>query len=231
MCPCRCTHWAQVLTLARGGCDNDRCHNKKKTDRKWDGDVNDVMSGSDVLGILVIKKKAVSWDLTLDETSWDSDLGEASPVMDYGMAAHLLGQWVEIQLWAWPVQLGLRDAPRVVGSDGTVSIVKIVCLSLLVSKNLKVKKLINVSYLNKESRQCFAGFLCIWTIYRSVYFTLFISWSYFGEYATQFVRMVKLKHSTQFQVDNPVLSRLFQSLRKFAVFVYYVIDLFVSITI
>ena len=49
--------------------------------------------------------------------------------------------------WARPVQLGLRDAPRVVGSDGTVSIVKIVSLSPRV-ENLKVKKVIKVSYLN-----------------------------------------------------------------------------------
>ena len=64
-------------------------------------------------------------------------------------------QLVEIWNWAkrvdfWasakPDQLGLRDAPRVAGSDGTISIVKIVCLSLLVSKNLKVKKVIKVSY-------------------------------------------------------------------------------------
>ena len=57
-------------------------------------------------------------------------------------------------------QLGLGGAPRVVGSDGTVSIVKIVSLSPRV-ENLKVKKVIKVSYLNQESRQCFAGFLCI----------------------------------------------------------------------
>ena len=36
---------------------------------------------------------------------------------------------VEIRTWARPVQLGLRDAPHVVGSDGTVGIVKIVSLS------------------------------------------------------------------------------------------------------
>ena len=24
----RCTHWVQVFTCARGGCDNQRCHNK-----------------------------------------------------------------------------------------------------------------------------------------------------------------------------------------------------------
>ncbi len=39
--------------------------------------------------------------------------------------------------------------------DGrTVSIVEIVCLSPRV-ENLKVKKVIKVSYLNQESRQCF----------------------------------------------------------------------------
>ena len=47
-----------------------------------------------------------------------------------------------------------------VGDVGTVSIVKIVSLSPLVER-LKVKKWINVSYLNNESRQCFV-FRCIW---------------------------------------------------------------------
>ena len=41
--------------------------------------------------------------------------------------------------------------PRVVGSDGTVSIVKIVSLSPRV-ENLNLKKVIKVSYLNQESR-------------------------------------------------------------------------------
>ena len=61
------------------------------------------------------------------------------------------------------VQLGLRDAPHVVGSDGTVSIVKIVSLSPRI-ENLKVKKVIKVSYLNyRESSvfRLFFGFLCI----------------------------------------------------------------------
>ena len=53
--------------------------------------------------------------------------------------------------------MGLRDAPRAVGPDVTVSIVKIVCLSPRV-QNLKVKKVIKVSYLNQESRQCFGCF-------------------------------------------------------------------------
>ena len=48
----------------------------------------------------------------------------------------------------------LRDAPRVVGSDGTVSIVKIVCVSPRV-ENLKVKKVIKVSYLNYRESSVF----------------------------------------------------------------------------
>ena len=50
--------------------------------------------------------------------------------------------------------MGLRGALRVMGSDGTVSIAKIVSLSPCV-ENLEVKKVIKVSYLNQESRQCF----------------------------------------------------------------------------
>ena len=49
--------------------------------------------------------------------------------------------------WARLVQLGLRDAPRVVGSDGTVCIVKIVSLFPRVEKT-KLKKSINFSYMN-----------------------------------------------------------------------------------
>ena len=30
----RCTHWAQVFTCVRGGCDNQRCHHKKNPDSK-----------------------------------------------------------------------------------------------------------------------------------------------------------------------------------------------------
>ena len=54
---------------------------------------------------------------------------------------------VDFRASARPGQLGLRDAPRVLGPDGTVSIVKIVSLSPRV-ENLKVKKVIKVWYLN-----------------------------------------------------------------------------------
>ena len=79
----------------------------------------------------------------------------------------------ELRSEARRVQLGLQHVPRVMGSDGTVSIVKIVSLSPRVEK-LKVKKLIKVSYLNyRESSmfRVFFGFLCMWTFYVSVYFT------------------------------------------------------------
>ena len=59
----------------------------------------------------------VSWDLSLGEASGDSNLGDASQVGAYGMRRSF------------------------VGSDGTVSIVKIVSLSLSPRvEKLKVKK-------------------------------------------------------------------------------------------
>ena len=64
---------------------------------------------------------------------------------------HLVEIWtkrrVDFRVSARPGQFGLRDAPHVVGSDGTVSIIKIVSLSPRV-ENLKVKKVMKVSYLN-----------------------------------------------------------------------------------
>ena len=91
------------------------------------------MPGDDGQGVLVIFEKAVSWDSTLGEVSCDLSLGEASWDSNLGEAS-------------WDLNLGegspagaytMRRA--FVGSDGTVSIVKIVSLSLRVEK-LKVKK-------------------------------------------------------------------------------------------
>ena len=109
----------------------------KTPDRIWDWDANDIMPGSDGLGILVIFEKdlswdsdlgesswvygmrrafvgSVSWDLTLDEASWDPKLGEVSWDFKLDEASPVYGLW---------------DATRVVVSDGTVSIVKIMSLS------------------------------------------------------------------------------------------------------
>ena len=65
-----------------------------------------------------------------------------------------------VEIWDWTKrveiwdQLGLGGAPPVIGSDGTVCIIKIVLFCPRV-ENLKVKKVIKVLYLNQESRQCF----------------------------------------------------------------------------
>ena len=91
---------------------------------------------------------------------------------------------VDFWTWARPAQLGLRDAPRVVGSDGRVSIVKIVCVSLSPRiENLKVKKVIKSFVPELKKVVCVSGFLCMWTFYVSVYFTypyifLSVSWLY-----------------------------------------------------
>ena len=69
---------------------------------------------------------------------------------------------VEIWLWAWP---GQASWGLTVGDVGTVSIVKIVSLSPRVEK-LKVKKLINVSYLNNGESSVFRISLHLYSLYR-----------------------------------------------------------------
>ena len=86
----------------------------------------------------------MSWDLDFDEASWFFGPGRDQSTYGLGGALHI------------------------VGSDGTVIIVEIVCLSLSPHvENLNLRKVIKVSYLNQESRQCFVffGFLCVWTFY------------------------------------------------------------------
>ena len=64
---------------------------------------------------------------------------------------------IDFWTWARPVQLWTTRCPRVVGSDGTVSIVKIVSLSSRVER-LKFKKVIKVSYLNYRESSVFRVF-------------------------------------------------------------------------
>ena len=61
----------QVFTLMRGGCDNHKCHNKNIR-WKWDWGVNDVMPGSDGLGILVIFEKSseLRFEPGREQSSW-----------------------------------------------------------------------------------------------------------------------------------------------------------------
>ena len=118
----------------------------------------------------------MSWDLDLDEASWFFGPGWGQAVCGlHGALARWLGQWVES--WRWT-----NSQHR-----------KIVSLSPLVSKNLNLKKVIKVSYLNQESRQCFVffGFLCVWTFYEHYerfihpYICIVVSWLYYRNLPSQ----------------------------------------------
>ena len=66
------------------------------------------------------------------------------------------------------VQLGLWDAPHVVGSDGIVSIVEIVSLSPRVKKPKSQEG--NKSFVPEQEKVVsVSGFLYMWTFYASVY--------------------------------------------------------------
>ena len=90
-------------------------------------------------------------------------------------------QLAEIRSWARPVEIwswtrrvqfvgyGMRRA--FVGLDGTVSIVKIVSLSLSSCRKTKSQEC-NKSFVPELKKVVsVSGFLCIWTVYMSVYFT------------------------------------------------------------
>ena len=118
------------------------CHARKR----WAGDFR-----------LFLKKKAVSWDLNLDEASWFSNLVEARPVGSTRYPARR-GNCQHSKNW---VSLFPRD------------------------ENLKVKKVIKVSYLNyRESSvsRLFRDSYALWI------FHLFV----FG-YATPFLRVLDWK--------------------------------------
>ena len=79
-------------------------------------------------------------------------------------------QLVEIWSWTRRVQWGYGMRRAFVGSDGTVRIVKIVCLSPRVEKPKSQEG--NKSFVPDLPRiVSVSGFLCIWTFYISVYFT------------------------------------------------------------
>ena len=114
------------------------------------GDVNEVIPRSYGLRILGdFLKKVVSWDSDLGEASWFSSLGEARSLGSMRCTA----------------PGGVRR-----NSQHSVSIVS---LSPHI-ENLKVKRVIKVSYLNYQESSVFwvfFGFLCIWTFYISICFT------------------------------------------------------------
>ena len=88
-------------------------------------------------GFWVIFEKPVSWDFNLEEASWFSNVDEASPDMGYGMPARGGVRWNSQHSGNY-VSLSLSLSPRV--------------------ENLKVKKVIKVSYLNYRESSVFRMF-------------------------------------------------------------------------
>ena len=129
-----------VFTLVRGGCDNHWCHYKNP---RWemDWDVNDVMSWSDRLGILVIfeKKQLVETKRVDIWAGW----GQSS--WGYGMHRALLGE-MKSQHSKNCNSLSSCKQPK--SQEGNKSF------------EPEVKHVVSVS-----------GFICMWTFYISVYFT------------------------------------------------------------
>ena len=110
------------------------------------GDLNDVMPGSDGLRFFVILNRSgdLRFGLRRSELIFRT----------WVRPVHFVNCRVRTRV-GWVSELRADDGR-------TVSIEKL-CLSLLVSKNLNLKKVIKNSYVNQESRQCFMffGFLCI----------------------------------------------------------------------
>ena len=147
----------QVFTLPRRGCDNHKCHNKNPRYEmglrcEWR---HAQKKGAGIFGDFWKKQLVESW-------TW----AKAVQLGATGCAARLLGQLVPILTPGSPARGWLKN------DVGTVSIVKIVSLSPHVEK-LKVKKWINVSYLNyRES-----------SVFRDFFAYEHLTYSYFG-YAT-----------------------------------------------
>ena len=107
-------------------------------------------------------KKAVGWDSTLGEASWDPKLGETS--------------W-DLKLDEASPVCGLRDAPRVcwVRWNGQHSKN---CVSLSSCRKTKLKKSINVSYLNWRKSSVFRdSYAYEHSTYP--YICIVVSWLYF----------------------------------------------------
>ena len=141
----------QLFTLALGGCDNHKCHNKK------------TQMGYETGVWITSCQEAMAWEFwwfLKKAVCWDLNSGEDRPAESYGMH----GTFVGSVSWDWtlsrPVQLGrwLKD------DVGTVSIVKIVSFTPRVEK-LKVKK-VNKRFVPEIKKVVsVSGFLCIWTFY------------------------------------------------------------------
>ena len=168
----------QVFKLARGGCDNHECHNRNP---RWE-----IRLGGWMTSCL----EAMGWEFwwfLRKAVSWDLNLGEASPVEGYGWAARLLGQWVEIGLWAGQFSWGLTEE-RCRNSQHSKKCISLSLSSCRKTKSQKVNKRF-VPELKKVDSV--SGFLCIWTFYVSVYFT------------HSYMYMLHFDHTTKWDIHNP----------------------------
>ena len=183
----RCTHWVQAFTCAWGRCDNHKYHNKNPREEiglgMW------MTSCPEAMGWGFWDLKRNSWDLDSDEASWFLELAEARAVWVYGMPARWLSQWVK----SW----------RCTNSQHS----KKLCVSLLMSENLKLNK-VNKSFV-PEPISCFSdsytrmniiNVLCMW-----------ISWSYFWPYITQVVGKFSNKKLSSSKMNREFCTHLIQS--------------------
>ena len=134
----RCTHWVQVFMCTRGRCDNHRCHNKDPREEMGPGTWMTACPEAMGWGFSNLKK-TVSWDLDLNKASWFFGPGWGWSSYELRDAhACWLSQWDE-SWWCTNSQHGKK-----------------LCLSLFMSKNLKLKKVIKSFEPElKESRQVF----------------------------------------------------------------------------
>ena len=128
----------QMFTFVCGGCDNHKCHNKKPSEkigqgcdwrhaRKW---------WSGILDDFEKKQLVMIWRWTRLVEIWSC--ARQVQFVGYEMPVRLLGQWVEIfGLWVGQFSWGV-DCGRCRNSQ----------YSKNCEENLKVKKVMKVSYLN-----------------------------------------------------------------------------------
>ena len=193
----RCTHWVQVFTLARGGCDSHRCHNKTPRKKMGLGMWMTSCLEATGWGFWDLKKKGVSWDSTLKEGSWFSGARR--------------GQTSSLQRGATRGGIRWKSQHR-----------KKLCLSLLVSKNLKLKKVIK-SFVpeprKSSSVSSVFGFLYAYEHYeRCIHM-----------YITR-IRILVVFLDVDMLHSYPVKPSLVFFLFHYAAFASYVIHLFISLT-
>ena len=142
----RCTHWVQVFTCTRGGCDNHRCQNKNP--RYEIGPGTWMMSCPEAMGW---------WFWNLKKKTIELRFGLGRSKLIFGACR---GETSSLRRGAARGGVRWKSQRR-----------KKLCVSLFMSKNLKLKKV-----LKRELCFVFFGFLwiCVWTFvypYEYVYYT------------------------------------------------------------